>query len=761
MTKDNSFSGEEVILQIIKKSVRDAIIMINGDGNITFWNDASTDILGYSQDEVLGKNFHKLIVPPRFQMDHAQAFPKFQSTGDGAAIGKTLELFATHKNGKEFPVELSLSAYKSNDEWCSVGILHDISERKTSEEALLRSEARFRSAFKLPTVGFTITSLDKGWIEINHALELMLGYTLQELENQTWADLTHPDDLAADETQFNRILAGEIDTYRMEKRFIAKSGAIVWTILSVSCVRKPDQSPDYFIAILQDITDQKNIEQALRESEEKYRYIFENVQDTYYEASLDGLMLEISPSVEILSKGQYSRKDLIGSKLESFYTSLDERQAFFTAIMKNGFVSDFELTMINRDGTEVRCAVSSKIVFNTKGEPVKICGNIRNISERKLAEEAVSRERRLLRTLIDNLPDTIYVKDLEGRKVLANPSDWTLMGFSAESEVIGKTDLEIYHSEIGARGFLDDMEILQQKQVIINREEDFINSSGNKTWLHTTKMPLLDEAGNITGLVGIGRDITERKATELKLAQQAEELRDLVATKDRFFSIIAHDLRGPFGAFLNLTRIMVEDLDEMSLSKIQQFAAIMRKSALNIFEMLENLLEWSRMQRGLSLFEPSIINLNNKIASFLQVLIDSASHKNIAIYYDIPEDLEIYADENMIESTFRNLVSNALKFTPKGGRITIEANSTDLHSVIVSVKDSGIGMTREIQDKLFRIDANISRPGTAGESSSGLGLILCKEFVEKHKGKIWVKSEEGKGSTFFFELPDKSEFLHG
>jgi PAS domain S-box-containing protein len=252
------------------------------------------------------------------------------------------------------------------------------------------------------------------------------------------------------------------------------------------------------------------------------------------------------------------------------------------------------------------------------------------------------------------------------------------------------------------------------------------------------------------------RDITIQREAELKLAEQAVKLSEHIATKDKFFSIIAHDLRGPLGAFHNLSKILTEELSDMSQAKIREFAASMSKSSTTLYEMLENLLEWSRMQRGLSLFERSNLVLNNKIASFLQVLIDSASHKNIAIYYDIPEDLEIYADANMIESTFRNLVSNALKFTPKGGKITIEAIPTDHQSVIISIKDSGIGMTREIQDKLFRIDANISRPGTAGEASSGLGLVLCKEFVEMHGGKIWVTSEDGKGSSFFFELPNKA-----
>ena len=239
----------------------------------------------------------------------------------------------------------------------------------------------------------------------------------------------------------------------------------------------------------------------------------------------------------------------------------------------------------------------------------------------------------------------------------------------------------------------------------------------------------------------------------LELQQQGKELHELNATKDKFFSIIAHDLRGPFNGFLGLTRVMVEDLSDLTQGEILKFAVSMRNSATNLFQLLENLLEWSRSQRGLVNFEPEPFLLRSMIVESMQTLMDTAHKKGVGISFEIPDDLEVYADKYMLASILRNLASNALKFSRKGGSVTIAAKPIPGNSVEISVRDQGIGMSSSMVDNLFRIDVQTNRKGTENEPSSGLGLLLCKDFIEKHGGKIWVESEEGKGSTLYFTLP--------
>jgi signal transduction histidine kinase len=255
-------------------------------------------------------------------------------------------------------------------------------------------------------------------------------------------------------------------------------------------------------------------------------------------------------------------------------------------------------------------------------------------------------------------------------------------------------------------------------------------------------------------------NITEQKLAEAEIKHKNEELRFSNAEKDKFFSIIAHDLRSPFNGFLGLTEIMVEKLPTMSLDDIQKIALVLRNSATNLYRLLGNLLEWSRMQRGLTEFAPSTYLIMPKITESLMSVLSIADKKGIPISYDIPEDIEVFADVNMFECIIRNLVSNAVKFSNKGEGIVVSAKICNDWFVEISVKDQGIGMNLEMINNLFRLDANTCRRGTENEYSTGLGLIICKDFIEKNGGKLSVESDpEGisgdKGSTFSFTLPGK------
>jgi PAS domain S-box-containing protein len=248
-------------------------------------------------------------------------------------------------------------------------------------------------------------------------------------------------------------------------------------------------------------------------------------------------------------------------------------------------------------------------------------------------------------------------------------------------------------------------------------------------------------------------DITNRKNAENEIHLKNQQLQKLNAEKDKFFSIIAHDLRSPFNSFLGYTEMMVDEMDNMSLKEIQLMAVDMKKSANNLYYLLENLLEWSRLQRGITTFNPVLFLLSPQIAENLHSVLESANKKVIDFSFEIPENIEVFADKNMFSSIIRNLTSNAVKFTPEGGKIKLSTKVTDEDSVEISIADSGIGMSKEMIDNLFISNGLANRKGTNGEPSTGLGLIICKDFIEKHGGKIWVESIEGNGSTFYFTIP--------
>lgn len=243
------------------------------------------------------------------------------------------------------------------------------------------------------------------------------------------------------------------------------------------------------------------------------------------------------------------------------------------------------------------------------------------------------------------------------------------------------------------------------------------------------------------------------KTQLIEIHKKNEELQLTNAEKDKFFSIIAHDLRNPFIGLMSLTKMMSEKFSGLTVEEMQEFTLSIDKSATSLFRFLENLLNWAKMNQDLVPFNPEPVQLLASAKECAEIVMESSINKEIEITCDIQEDIKVFADNNMLLLIIRNLVSNAVKFTPKGGKIHLSVKENGDKHVVISVKDTGIGMNPEMLQKLFQLNAKINRKGTDGEPSTGLGLLLCKEFVEKQGGKIWAESEEGKGSEFKFTLP--------
>jgi signal transduction histidine kinase len=245
---------------------------------------------------------------------------------------------------------------------------------------------------------------------------------------------------------------------------------------------------------------------------------------------------------------------------------------------------------------------------------------------------------------------------------------------------------------------------------------------------------------------------TQKEQLEKNVELKTAELKELNASKDKFFSIIAHDLKNPFSTIIGFSELLNEDLFSHNDEKIREYTKMIHTSAVQTFRLLENLLEWANSQRGNLPFDPAQINLRDLLKEEFGMLNDMAAEKNIEIQNTVSENVTIFADKNMIKTILRNLISNAIKFTCRNGKVVV---SSVLENGIaeISVADTGIGMTEDTIAKLFRIDANLSTRGTENEKGTGLGLFLCKEFVERHGGKIWAESKNGNGSVFRFVIP--------
>lgn len=368
----------------------------------------------------------------------------------------------------------------------------------------------------------------------------------------------------------------------------------------------------------------------------------------------------------------------------------------------------------------------------------------------KMIEEARSGNQSYL-GLFNSVSDAVYIHKADGIFIDVNEGAVKMYGYSRE-ELIGMNP-----ENVCAPG-KNNMEMvmgLMQKVLLTGEPQQFEFWAKRRNGEIFLK-DIIYNKGKYHGediIITTARDITERKLNEEKFIQQNEYLEKMNTEKDKFFSIIAHDLRSPFSGFLGLTEMMADKLMSMSVNEIQKHATLMKGSAINLYRLLENLLEWTRMQKGVTVYKPEVFSLSKVVNECIKTSVDQATTKNISCEINVPEKLFVYADIHMVETICRNLTSNAVKYTPRGGSIIISTQLNEDNFVSISIHDNGIGMNQEIVENLFKIDRTFKRIGTEGEPSSGLGLLLCKDFVEKNRGRIWVESKENEGTTFFFTLP--------
>ncbi|HMM10937.1 MAG TPA: histidine kinase N-terminal 7TM domain-containing protein [Bacteroidales bacterium] len=280
-----------------------------------------------------------------------------------------------------------------------------------------------------------------------------------------------------------------------------------------------------------------------------------------------------------------------------------------------------------------------------------------------------------------------------------------------------------------------------------------LNLSGEDKIYLMSSSDIYNHKNAVVGKLLVVHDITHRYKMQETIRKSEERLRALNTEKDKLFSIIAHDLRSPIGAFLSLTRLFIDDGEEMSREEMQEIALSMNRSAESLSGLLDNLLQWSRMQRNEVKTRPEILVVNQLVERNLQIYSEAIQKKQLTTETFISGDLRVFADENMLNTILRNLISNAIKFTQQGGKVSISAEVEDSGMIAIKLSDTGIGMSSEILHNLFAIDGKTNRPGTAGEPSTGLGLILCKEFAERSGGQLLVSSKPGEGSTFTLLLP--------
>ncbi|MFH1118185.1 MAG: ATP-binding protein [Bacteroidota bacterium] len=373
------------------------------------------------------------------------------------------------------------------------------------------------------------------------------------------------------------------------------------------------------------------------------------------------------------------------------------------------------------------------------------------IVESSLRNKQSGDQLKKLNMAVEQSPSMLLVTNSEGFIEYINPRVTEITGYIL-SDFEG-TDLFHHHATHNPEEIVNEI-----TKTVANKQKwqgttCHARKSGELFWESTTISAIYDNDGHLTGYIKVAEDITEKKKAEEAIRKYSEDLRESNASKDKMFSIIAHDLRTPFNGLLAFSDILSNDYDSLSKEEVQEYIEVIRSLSRNTFNLLEKLLQWSRLQTGRMEFKPVNLVFQDQVEPILGLLSANARGKSIELNGKIEKGLTIFSDQNMVHAIIRNLASNAIKFTPENGSVTISARSVPGNMAEITVSDTGVGIDPGNLENLFRVENQQSTKGTRGETGTGLGLILCKEFIERNGGSIKVESEPGKGSRFIFTLP--------
>jgi PAS domain S-box-containing protein len=627
------------------------------------------------------------------------------------------------------------------------GAVQDITERKQAEEALRESEEKFRYVFDSSPMGKSITFLT-GEIHVSKAFSNMLGYSMEEMNNRRWPQITHPDDIALSQAQVDSVLSGEQDVARFTKRYFHTNGAVVWADVSLVCRRDAEGRPLYLLTTVNDITEHRRAEEALRESEDRFRSLYENTTLGLYRTTPEGKILLANPAL-VKMLGYSSLEGLTLKDLEGEGFAIpDDRKKFLDLIEKEGMVSGLESAWKDRQGKTIYVRESARAIRDARGKILYYDGTVEDVTERKKAENALIESEQQFRLISENVADMIVVLDLEGKRIYNSPSYREILGdpeslkgtdsfreiHPDDREMIKKLFMETASTGIGHQ--------IEYRLVGKDNSVHFIESVGSV---------IRDVSGKITNVIVVGRDVTEKKRLEQQYfrAQRLESLGTLA-------SGVAHDLNNVLGPIVLAIEVLKNyNTDETALTILDTLATSARRGA----DIVKQILGFARGMEG----ERTVLQPRHLVKETVRIISETFP-KNIAIKADLPKETwTITGDSTQVGQVVLNLCVNARDAMPFGGTLSISIENTvidDLYSrihvdakpgkyVMIKVEDTGSGISPEVLDRMFEPFYTTKERG----KGTGLGLSTVHAIVKSHRGFIIVDSELGKGTTFKVHFP--------
>ncbi len=751
-----------------KNSIPELIVELDDKDCILFTSKSFEDTLGYTQKYLLGKNIKDIIHPQDLKLSQDEKIPTEKNPYSHISSFR-------HKNGNSLYFEWKINSYTDADgNRKSVLILNPIPDFE-KKRLVISSESQAKK-YNI----FAVTDPNGKIIYANNAFCAISNFTSEELIGEDHRIVNsgyHSREFFKE--MYRNIQNG--NTWKGEIRNRSKDGRIYWLETILVPVTDRDGRIIHYLGIRTDITEKKqkqemeanfledknrNLEKRILELQEKAKNKREANQllTTILDNSFESIVfIDTNKKIQFFNQIASTRSlELFGKSLQigsSIYDlTLPEDKKnfdrhFYSALQGKRIFVDKSVPVNN---TSYWFELQYAPVKNENDEIFGVLFIARDINEKKQAEAELKKSENRFHAVFDQAPLGIALAESPtGEFVQINPKFCEILGYN-EEEIIGKRFLDVTHSEDVKLSLEQWQILLEGKKKPISFEKRYIAKDGNTVWTNIRLVPLLETGTESNYHLLILLDITESKTASETLKKYMLELENLNKTKDKFFGIIAHDLRNPFGGILGITAIldskMKEEQMNESMTLYRKYIQIVHTAAQSAYRLLENLLQWARAQTGEISVRQKNLSLIDLVNLTIPLVSGNAFKKNITIEKDLVGNEIVYADESLVATILRNLLTNAIKFTPNNGKVILSTVRKE-NFLEISISDTGSGMDTNDLGNIFRIDSHFSQPGTENEIGSGLGLILCKEFAEKNGGEIWVKSQPGIGSTFTFSLP--------
>jgi len=730
--------------QTITQKTNEAVFVINDDNIVEYWDDCSENLYEVSKDEAVG-NIARNVVSIfsdtfldslRLKLNDKEVHKIILSYFDKNREKKTYETYFTFIDEKRKRIVVK-----------SI----DISDKIHFEEGLKLSLKGLRDTIaKSPLM---ICNIDKDGqiLFANSTFQKTLGFTEEELLSKSFYDLIEPSYLENNIFDLQSFDSSDVRNIDLPLRAKDKTFAIFQITFHTS--RDNENRVQFFNCFL------TKLEERSPSKEESYLYL------SLVDSAHDGIALSCEGRIIIANKsfakifGYSSSSELINKEIIELASNEDiikVAEYFRLLERKKEVPARFDFLGRKKDGSSIHSELSiGSFESENKNYVVMIA---RDVTERIRTQRAIKESEEKYRNITENIDDFLFTFERIGlalRPIFCTSSIQKVTGYT-QTEFL--SDSKLFLKAIHPNDFASikpRLINLMRSRIQLSGEFEFriINKQGNIVWARAKINLVRSATGRIQKIFGLVSDVTFRKRAEEELKKSTQNLIKLNETKDRFISIISHDLRTPFSSILGFTDLLANDQD-LTEDERNQYVKYIQESSRSMLALVNSLLDWTRIQTGRIKFEPQKIDVSKIVLDSVNALSGSAMQKEIEILSLINQPQYLFVDKSLITQVFNNLISNAIKFTNTGGFIRI-SNQALINSRFVkfSVKDTGVGIKEVDLSKLFSVDSKFTSEGTAGEKGSGLGLSLVKEIIEKHDGTIEVESEYGKGTDFTFTLP--------